>query len=116
MEDWRSKYDIFSILDAIIYIDITGCQWRNLPSEYPKWPTVYYKKVKGVKRHIVTDKNGCILAATATSANFTTPRLLPCSWRSCRPCILESRLFMPTLGTGAFWAKLSMINWAIMSR
>lgn len=29
-------------LDAIIYIDITGCQWRNLPLEYPKWQIVYY--------------------------------------------------------------------------
>lgn len=42
MENWRSKYDFFLILDAIIYIDVSGCQWRMLPSEYPKWQTVYY--------------------------------------------------------------------------
>ncbi len=42
MENWRSKYDFFLILDAIIYIDVSGCQWRMLPAEYPKWQTVYY--------------------------------------------------------------------------
>ncbi len=34
---------IFSlILDAIIYMDVSGSQWRLLPEEYPKWQTVYY--------------------------------------------------------------------------
>ena len=42
MDNWRSKYDFFLILDAIIYIDVSGCQWRLLPAEYPKWQTVYY--------------------------------------------------------------------------
>lgn len=125
MENWRSKYDFFLILDAIIYIDVSGCQWRMLPAEYPKWQTVYYyfrrwgamdafsdledvlvkelrlkreesvtptigsidsassrsalprsqkgidgnKKVKGVKRNIITDKDGDILVATTTPAN-----------------------------------------------
>ncbi|NBH93857.1 hypothetical protein EEL34_13845 [Muribaculaceae bacterium Isolate-039 (Harlan)] len=26
----------FLILDAIIFIDVSGCQWRLLPKEYPK--------------------------------------------------------------------------------
>ncbi len=38
----QSKYDFFLILDAIIYIDVSGCQWRLLPAEYPKWQIVYY--------------------------------------------------------------------------
>ena len=42
MDNWRSKYDFFLILDAIIFIDVSGVQWRNLPHEYPKWQTVYY--------------------------------------------------------------------------
>ena len=125
MENWRSKYDFFLILDAIVYVDVSGCQWRMLPAEYPKWQTVYYyfrrwgamdafseledvlvrelrlrrgesatptigaidsastrsalprsqkgvdgnKKVKGVKRNIITDKDGDILEATTTTAN-----------------------------------------------
>lgn len=125
MDNWRSKYDFFLILDAIIYIDVSGCQWRLLPTEYPKWQIVYYyfrrwgamdafgeleddlvkkvrlrrgesetptigaidsqssrsalprsqkdidgnKKVKGVKRNIITDKDGDILETTTTPAN-----------------------------------------------
>ena len=125
MDNWRSKYDFFLILDAIIYIDVSGCQWRLLPTEYPKRQNVYYyfrrrgamdafgeleddlvkkvrlrrgesetptigaidsqssrsalprsqkgidgnKKVKGVKRNIITDKDGDILEATTTPAN-----------------------------------------------
>ncbi len=126
MDNWRSKYDFFLILDAIIVIDVSGCQWRLLPKEYPKWQTVYYyfrrwgamdafaeiedslveavrlrrgespqptigaidsessrsalprsqkgidgnKKVKGVKRNIITDKDGDILEASTTPANI----------------------------------------------
>ena len=126
MDNWRSKYDFFLILDAIIFIDVSGVQWRNLPHEYPKWQTVYYyfrrwgamdafseledvlvqevrlkrgesptptigaidsqsshsalprsekgidgnKKVKGVKRNIITDKDGDILEGFTTPANM----------------------------------------------
>lgn len=42
MDNWHSKYDFFLILDAIIFIDESGGQWRMLPAEYPKWQTVYY--------------------------------------------------------------------------
>ncbi len=30
------------ILDGIFYVARTGCQWRQLPHEYPPWPTVYW--------------------------------------------------------------------------
>src|SRR5215204_1490449 len=30
------------ILDAIFYILRSGCQWRMLPHEFPRWPTVYH--------------------------------------------------------------------------
>src|SRR5215210_6547606 len=30
------------VLNAIIYIDRAGCQWRMLPREYPSWKTVYW--------------------------------------------------------------------------
>ena len=38
----RRKHPLKEILRAIIYIDKTGCQWRMLPSEFPKWQLVYY--------------------------------------------------------------------------
>ncbi len=30
------------ILDAIFYVVRSGCQWRLLPHDFPRWPTVYY--------------------------------------------------------------------------
>src|SRR3712207_6015461 len=30
------------ILDAIFYVLRSGCQWRMLPHDFPRWPTVYY--------------------------------------------------------------------------
>ncbi len=30
-----------AILNAIFYIERTGCQWRYLPKSYPQWKTVY---------------------------------------------------------------------------
>ena len=30
-----------AIVEAILYLDRTGCAWRYLPSDYPPWGTVY---------------------------------------------------------------------------
>ena len=30
------------VVNAIFYVDRTGCQWRMLPREYPNWKTVYW--------------------------------------------------------------------------
>lgn len=30
-----------TILNAILYVNRTGCQWRALPHDFPKWKTVY---------------------------------------------------------------------------
>ena len=40
MENWRSKYDFFLILDVIVYVDASGCLWGLLPEKYPKWQLV----------------------------------------------------------------------------
>jgi transposase len=29
------------IIEAILYVDRTGCAWRYLPSDFPPWQTVY---------------------------------------------------------------------------
>lgn len=38
----KRKHDLRTILDAIFYLLVTGCQWRNLPKDFPKWQLVYY--------------------------------------------------------------------------
>lgn len=35
------EHDIRQVLNALFYLNRTGCQWRYLPKEYPKWDTVY---------------------------------------------------------------------------
>lgn len=33
--------DIHEVWCALLYVLRTGCQWRALPSDFPKWRTVY---------------------------------------------------------------------------
>jgi putative transposase len=33
--------DMRLTVNAIFYLNRTGCQWRYLPHEYPPWQTVY---------------------------------------------------------------------------
>lgn len=117
--------DLRTVVNAILYIAATGCQWRSLPKEFPPFTTVQYyfygwrasglwdrinqalvrrlrrkqgrksvpsagivdsqsaqttesggprgfdmaKKVKGRKRHLVTDTEGCVLALLVHPAN-----------------------------------------------
>ena len=35
------KYERRAIIDAILYVKTTGCQWRNLPKDFPYWKTAY---------------------------------------------------------------------------
>ena len=122
----RSKYDKRVLVNAVLYLVKTGCQWRMLPNDFPPYQTVHSffrrarlkgvwknvlfvltaaarghagkklnptyclidsqsakttsaaeergidggKKVKGRKRHIVTDTLGNILAAVVHAANI----------------------------------------------
>lgn len=36
------ELDMRRVVDAIFYINRTGCQWENLPKEYPNRNSVYY--------------------------------------------------------------------------
>jgi len=123
--DRKRKHDLREIWNAINYLVKTGCQWRMLATNFPKWQLVYYyysewanldwfdlllekvrnkvrvkmrqkseaslgiidsqsvrwgnnralngfdgnKKVKGIKRHIVVDKNGFLLAIMVGAAH-----------------------------------------------
>ncbi len=62
----RSLKDIF---DAIFYLLKTGCQWRQLPGDFPAWQLVYYyfrkwsrdgtiKKIHAVLRGMVRHRAG----------------------------------------------------------
>lgn len=34
-------HELRRVVDAILYLNKTGCQWRLLPREFPPWETVY---------------------------------------------------------------------------
>ena len=126
IKDRKRKYDLQEMWNAMFYIVKTGCQWRMLPYNFPKWQLVYYyyrkwcdqtdfdlllsklrehvrvklgqnkhpslgivdsqsvrwgnnrslngidgnKKIKGIKRHTVVDKNGFLIAVMVTIANI----------------------------------------------
>jgi len=38
----KRKYDLREIFNGILYLTKTGCQWRLLPKDFPKWELVYY--------------------------------------------------------------------------
>ncbi len=33
--------DLYDVFCALLYVKSTGCQWRALPADFPKWATVY---------------------------------------------------------------------------
>jgi len=37
----RRKYSRRALVNAVFYMNKTGCQWRFLPKNYPPWKTVY---------------------------------------------------------------------------
>ena len=46
------QHSLRTIVDAILWINTTGSQWRNMDSKYPPWQTVYYHfrqfKLRGI--------------------------------------------------------------------
>ena len=38
----KRQVDLREVFNALCYLARSGCQWRMLPKEYPKWQTVYY--------------------------------------------------------------------------
>lgn len=36
------KVAIRQVINAIFYVLVTGCQWRQLPTNFPPWQTVYW--------------------------------------------------------------------------
>lgn len=132
------RHDPILVLEAMMYLIRSGCQWRLLPPCYPHWKSVYnkwrywnatglfdkihsvllrharikagrnesptlgfidsasrrsglsdsakgidgFKKIKGIKRHIVVDSQGNILCVHTTCANVNDGKagleVIPC--------------------------------------
>jgi putative transposase len=46
------RWSLLTIINAIMYVIKSGCQWRRIPSEFPPWQTVYYHYNKWCKSGI----------------------------------------------------------------
>ena len=38
----KRRSELRQVINAILWLLRTGCQWRNLPENYLHWQTVYY--------------------------------------------------------------------------
>jgi len=65
----RSSQQQRELLNAMLYVNHTGCQWRELPHDFPAWQTVYgyfenlvnadvWKQINDVLRRGVRQKAG----------------------------------------------------------
>ncbi|MFE7795945.1 IS5 family transposase [Streptomyces sp. NPDC057460] len=54
------EHDLRTILDAILYVDRTGVQWRYLPHDFPPWETVYGYFAKWEKDGVFTQLSGLL--------------------------------------------------------
>jgi transposase len=80
--------DLYEVFCGVLYLLKSGCQWRMLPSEYPKWRTVhaYFAKWSepgpdgfsvlerphaiAVTTAEVTDRKGALLALGRCAADL----------------------------------------------
>ena len=37
-----ARHSLRHVFNAIVYLVKTGCQWRMLPQDFPKWQLVYF--------------------------------------------------------------------------
>jgi len=37
---------LHAVFNAILYLVVQGCKWRDLPSDFPAWQTVYTKSAR----------------------------------------------------------------------
>ncbi|MFF3277553.1 IS5 family transposase [Streptomyces chrestomyceticus] len=63
------EHGLREIMDAILYVDRTGVQWRYLPHDFPPWETVYgyfarwqadgvFAQLTGLLRELVRQREG----------------------------------------------------------
>ncbi|MFQ6199160.1 IS5 family transposase [Streptomyces sp. NPDC000405] len=85
------EHDLREIMNAILYIDRTGVQWRYLPHDFPPWETVYgyfakwqkdgvFAQLNSLLRELVRQKEGrnaspsaCVIDAQSVKTSTSVP-------------------------------------------
>jgi putative transposase len=55
------KWELWRIINAILYVTRTGCQWRMLPKDLPPWQTVYGYFWRWTKSGLWTEINAALV-------------------------------------------------------
>ncbi|MEV8311111.1 IS5 family transposase [Streptomyces flavidovirens] len=70
------EHDLRDIMDAILYVDRTGVQWRYLPHDFPHWNTVYGYFTKWQQEGRDAEPSACVIDAqsvkTSTSVHSSS--------------------------------------------
>ncbi|MFK4123756.1 IS5 family transposase [Streptomyces longwoodensis] len=85
------EHDLRDIMDAILYVDRTGVQWRYLPHDFPHWNTVYgyfakwqqegvFAQLNSLLRRLLREKEGrdaepsaCVIDAQSVKTSTSVP-------------------------------------------
>ncbi|MFH8371815.1 IS5 family transposase [Streptomyces sp. NPDC018031] len=85
------EHDLREIINAILYVDRTGVQWRYLPHDFPHWNTVYgyfakwqkdgvFAQLSGLLRELVRQQEGrnaspsaCVIDAQSVKTSTSVP-------------------------------------------
>ena len=71
------------IVNAVLFILVSGCQWRNLPESYPNWQCVYYHFRKWTRTGLWKQLHARIRAeARGTSGKHKHPTAGAMDWQS----------------------------------
>jgi putative transposase len=64
----RSKREL---VNAVLYLNKTGCQWRLLPNDFPPYPTVWSFYRRAVKSGLWERIMDCLVGKSRVSAGRT---------------------------------------------
>jgi len=59
------------VVNAVCYLNKTGCQWRSLPHDFPAWPVVYYYFSKWHKTGVWAEVNHALVQQCREMAGRT---------------------------------------------
>ena len=72
----KRKYTLVQIINAILYVDKAGIQWRMLPNDFPDWRIVYYYFRKWVQDGtVVSIHNSMVINVRLALGKEASPSL-----------------------------------------
>jgi len=71
-------YPLREIVNAILYVLKTGCQWRRLPNDLPLWTAAYYHFRRWNKRGIITQIRNALVSRAQAQAGKDAPEHIVC--------------------------------------